>query len=86
VLRLPLPDEGKAGKIVRDGNRINKAITYELGTPIPQGKDKGPIAELEFLAPTYGDIEDILAADCPPGPMSALGGSGRAVPKEEVRV
>src|SRR4051794_21919469 len=24
--------------------------------------------------------------DCPPGPMSALGGSGRAAPKEEVPV
>ena len=27
-----------------------------------------------------------LPTDCPPGPMSALGGSGRAAPKEEVRV
>ena len=27
-----------------------------------------------------------LETDCPPGPMSALGGSGRAAPKEEVRV
>jgi hypothetical protein len=49
VLRLPVPDfyrivngldgdEGKPGKIVRDGDGIHQAITYELGTPIPQGK------------------------------------------------
>ena len=49
MLRLPVPDfykivaaldgdEGKAGKIIRDGDGINQAITYELGTPIPQGK------------------------------------------------
>jgi hypothetical protein len=27
----------------------------------------------------------VKSRDCPPGPMSALGGSGRAAPKEEVR-
>ena len=27
-----------------------------------------------------------LTTDCPPGPMSARGESGRAAPKEEVRV
>lgn len=75
VLRLPIPDarkiivgingenEGKAGKIIRDGNGIDQAITYELGTPIPTGQGKEPIRELEFLAKTYGDIEDVLAAD-----------------------
>ena len=49
VLRLPVPDfykiiaaldtdEGKPGKIVRDGDGIHKAVVYELGTPISQGK------------------------------------------------
>jgi len=74
VLKLPIPaahsiianldkDEGKAGKIIRDGDGIDKAITYELGTPIPTGQGKPPIKELEFLAKTYGDIEDVLASD-----------------------
>lgn len=72
VLQLPIPSaraitarlddtEGKAGKIIRPGDGIDTAITYELGTPIAlQGKD--PIRELEFSAKTYGDIEDVLAA------------------------
>jgi hypothetical protein len=72
ALKLPIPavhsissqldeGEGVAGKIVRPGDGIDQAITYELGTPIPvQGKE--PIKELEFLAKTYGDIEDVLAA------------------------
>jgi hypothetical protein len=54
-------DEGKAGKIIRDGDGIDKSILYELGTPIPvSGKD--PITELEFHASTYGDIEDVMSA------------------------
>jgi hypothetical protein len=73
VLRLPIAaarvisarlegDEGKPGKIIRDGDGIDTAITYELGTPIPMGQGKEPIKELEFLAKTYGDIEDIMSA------------------------
>ena len=51
-----------AGKIIRDGDGVDKAIIYELGTPIKvQGKD--PITELEFCASTYGDVEDVLTAD-----------------------
>ncbi|KRR21361.1 hypothetical protein CQ14_06845 [Bradyrhizobium lablabi] len=76
VLKLPIPDtrkisaklddnEGKAGKIIRDGDGIDQAITYELGTPIPVGAGKEPIRELEFHASTYGDIEDVMAADNP---------------------
>jgi hypothetical protein len=56
-------DEGKAGKIIRDGDGIEKAIIYELGTPIPVGAGKEPIRELEFHAKTYGDIEDIMSGD-----------------------
>lgn len=73
VLKLPIPDarrivaklddaEGKAGKIIRDGDGIDKAITYQLGTPIPVGQGKPPISELEFIAQTYGEIEDVMAA------------------------
>jgi hypothetical protein len=74
VLMLRIPDahkivgllddgEGKAGKIIRDGDGIEKAITYELGTPIPMGAGKDPITELEFHAKTFGDIEDVMAGD-----------------------
>jgi hypothetical protein len=74
ILKLPIGDsrkilakldteEGKSGKIIRDGNGIDNAITYELGTPIETGSGKPPIRELEFFAQTYGDIEDILSAD-----------------------
>ena len=36
--------------------------------------------------PALSRIAQLDQTDCPPGPMSALGGSGRATPKEEVRV
>ena len=73
VLRMPIPaardiaakldeNEGKAGKIARAGDGVDKAIIWELGTPIPTGQGKPPISELEFLAKTYGDVEDVLAA------------------------
>ena len=51
-----------SGKIVRKGDGIDQAITFQLGTPIPMGAGKQAISELEFLAQTYGDIEDVLAA------------------------
>jgi hypothetical protein len=54
-------DEGVTGKIIRDGDGISTSIVYELGRPIPV-KDKDPITELEFLAKTYGEIEDVMAA------------------------
>jgi hypothetical protein len=56
-------DEGPPGKVIRDGDGIDKAIVYELGTPISLGQGKTPIKELEFQASTYGDIEDVLAVD-----------------------
>lgn len=73
VLRLPISAaraidlqldqyEGTAGKIIREGDGIEKAIGYELGNPIPTGQGKEPIKELEFLAHTYGDVEDVMAA------------------------
>lgn len=74
LLKMPIPatrivtshlddGEGVPGKIVRDGDGIDKAIVYELGTPIPLGQGKAPIKELEFQASTYGDIEDVIAVD-----------------------
>jgi len=73
IPKLPIPaaraiaaqldeGEGKAGKIVRDGDGIDKSIVYQLGTPIPVGAGKEPITELEFCAKTYGEIEDVMAA------------------------
>jgi hypothetical protein len=52
----------KAGRVIRSGDGVDTAIGYELGTPIPTGQGKPPITELEFLAPTLGDIEDVLTA------------------------
>jgi len=74
LLKLPIPavhaitahldvGEGTPGKIVRDGDGIEKAIVYELGTPISGGQGRPPIKELEFQASTYGDIEDVLSVD-----------------------
>lgn len=54
--------EGVPGKIIRDGDGIDKAIVYQLGTPIQTGGGKPPITELEFGAKTYGEIEDVMAA------------------------
>ena len=73
LLRMPIPvartlidkldaNDGPAGKIVRKGDGISEAIVYELGTPISGGQGRQPIKELEFLAATYGDVEDIMAA------------------------
>jgi hypothetical protein len=73
LLSMPIPvarvlidkldeSDGKAGKIVRRGDGISEAIVYELGTPISGGQGRPQIKELEFLAQTYGDVEDIMAA------------------------
>jgi hypothetical protein len=73
LLRMPIPvarmiidkldaADGPMGKIIRKGDGISAAIVYELGTPIPGGQGKAMIKELEFLATTYGDVEDIMAA------------------------
>lgn len=59
-------EQGKAGKLIGDGDGATTSIIYELGTPIGMKNSKGEdvtITELEFHAETYGDIEDVLAAD-----------------------
>jgi len=76
VLRMPIKAsreildridkfDGQVGKVVRKGDGIDKAIIYELGTPLPGGQGKQPIRELEFIAKTYGEVEDVLAANDP---------------------
>lgn len=73
ILKLPIPaaraidvhldtGEGLPGKIIREGDGIEKPIGYELGRPIQVGQGKDPIKELNFMAKTYGDIEDVLAS------------------------
>lgn len=73
VLRMPIPtarmivaklddDEGKAGRVIRAGDGIDKAIVYQLGVPLQIAQGRAPISELEFQASTYGDIEDVMAA------------------------
>lgn len=73
LLRMPIPafhaigavldtEDEETGKIIRPGDGISQAITYQLGKPISLGQGKDPISELEFLAKTYGEIEDVLSA------------------------
>lgn len=47
----------KGGKLI-SGDGISIPAIYELGTPIPT--DKGEIKELEFMATTLGDIENVI--------------------------
>lgn len=57
---------GPAGEVLNEGNGITGALLYKLGTPIEMKDGKGEsrdIIELEFLAETYGDVENILAAE-----------------------
>jgi hypothetical protein len=73
LVRMPIPvartlidqldaADGPTGKIIRTGDGMSEAIVFELGTPISGGQGRPPIKELEFLAQTYGDVEDIMAA------------------------
>ena len=61
LIQLLDRDDGPQGKVIRPGDGIEKAIVYELGTPI-RIQNKDPIKELEFIAKNYGDVEDIMAS------------------------
>lgn len=54
---------GEKGEIAITGNGSTTPIVYRLGTPFTmKGGDKEiVISELEFLASTYGEVEEILA-------------------------
>ena len=56
-------DIGPVGEVVIQGDGATSPIVYKLGTPfaMTNGKDDASIKELEFLAATYGEVEEILA-------------------------
>lgn len=60
-------NQGKMGEVVGGGEPSTMGHSiYKLGTPLSGGKTGGKairIAEIEFSAKTYGEIEDVLAAD-----------------------
>lgn len=86
VMSLPIPlarviiaeidgaPDAPVGKIITDGDGITTPILYKLGSPVvatSAGQEK-PIEEIEFLAKTYGDIEQVLAAASPMSQTVAL--------------
>jgi hypothetical protein len=57
---------GTPGKVVQKGDGAASPILYKLGTSIDMKDGSGKeisITELEFQASTYGELEDVLAAD-----------------------
>jgi hypothetical protein len=65
---IPALDNGQgvAGKLLNDGDGATSPILYQLGSPIGMKNGKGEdvsITELEFMASTYGEIEDVLCAE-----------------------
>lgn len=56
---------GLPGLVTKKGDGSTTPIVYKLGTPIEmkQGESTVSITELEFMASTYGELEDVLAAD-----------------------
>lgn len=57
-IRAAFNFETKPGEISVKGDGITSPVIYKLGEPIKT--DKGEITELEFLASTLGDIEDVI--------------------------
>lgn len=47
------------GKVINDGDGIEKPLLFKLGAPIKT--KEGVIEELEFMAKTFGDVEDIVS-------------------------
>lgn len=55
--------QGEPGKVINEGDGISSSIIFQLGTPLKmKGSDgKKEIKELEFLASTFGQIEEAMA-------------------------
>jgi len=59
-------EQGDEGSIVLEGDGVSTPIVYRLGTALEMKDSKGTtivIRDLEFLAATYGEIEDALACE-----------------------
>jgi hypothetical protein len=58
-------DQGKPGKVVAEGDGVSTPIMYRLGTPLKMsnGDQTLEVTELEFMAKTFGELEDVLASD-----------------------
>lgn len=58
--------QGLPGKVIGNGDGATAPILYKLGTPIEMKDGTGKarvIEELEFMASTYGELEDVFAAE-----------------------
>lgn len=65
ILKLLDKGQGPLGKILAAGDGCTTPVVYQLGTPVEMKKQTGEtvtISDLEFMAETYGEVEDILAA------------------------
>lgn len=62
-------ETGTGGSVTTpDANGVDAPIIFKLGTPLQMKTGKGEaqeILELEFMAKTYGDLEDALAETTP---------------------
>lgn len=67
-------DDDKPGEVVGKGDGISSPILYRLGTPIKAqtGGESAAITELEFMASTYGDVEEVIAENDTLGQTVAL--------------
>jgi hypothetical protein len=56
---------GVPGEILSKGDGAFSPMLFKLGTPIKLSSNEGDIeiSEIEFQAKTFGDIENVLAAD-----------------------
>jgi hypothetical protein len=63
--------DGKAGDIVNPNDSISSPALYRLGTPLrfQQNSDEGMVTELEFIAKTFGDVEEIVSEQGQPQQM-----------------
>lgn len=57
--------QGIPGKLLNEGDGVTKPVLYKLGTPITMKKsgETITIAEIEFKAGNYAEMEDVLACD-----------------------
>lgn len=65
IIKMLDAGNGRMGSQIGDGDGIVTPVHIKLGTPvemISNGKTI-KIEELEFMAKTYGEVEDVLAAD-----------------------